>query len=459
MSRDEMTAVVTQLLAEDRAQEVREFCSALHPEDLAGLFADFTRDEQLRVIAIVGPTMAAEVFSRLRHDDQREIAAVLPDERLARIIARMPADDRVDLFKTLPPERGEILLGRMARAEREDIRNLSAHAEGTAGSVMTSDYASLSANVTVRQALDQLRREALDKETIYSVYVLDDRRRLVGTVSLRKLIIARPETRVGEIMLFDPPFVRVEDDQEVVAAKLHEYDLLAIPVLDAEDAMAGIITFDDVHDILVQEVTEDFHRMGGVSHQEPPGISTLNMRDVSFWLMVRKRLPWLLVLVFMNIFSGAGIAYFEDTIAAVVALVFFLPLLIDCGGNAGSQASTLMIRALATGRAQLGDWFHLLGREVLVAAVLGICLGVAVSLIGVFRAGPEVAFVVALTMVCTVLFGSLVGMSLPFLLNRLNMDPATASAPLVTSIADVGGVLIYFSIATYLLRDIIAAAG
>ncbi|GAB6060586.1 magnesium transporter [Desulfonatronum parangueonense] len=459
MSRDEMLNTINQLLVEDREQEAREYCAMLHPEDLAGLLTSLSRDEQLRIFAMVGPKTSAEVFCRLQHDDQQEIAVLLPDAQLARIISHMPADDRVDLFKTLPPERGETLLGMMARTEREDIRNLSSHAEGTAGSVMTSDYASLSANISVRQALDRLRREAPDKETIYSVYVLDDQRRLVGTVSLRKLIIARPETRVGDVMLFDPPFVRVDDDQEVVAAKLHEYDLLAIPVLDTEDAMAGIITFDDVHDIMVQEVTEDFHRMGGVSHQEPPGISTLNMRDVSFWLMVRKRLPWLLVLVFMNIFSGAGIAYFEDTIAAVVALVFFLPLLIDCGGNAGSQASTLMIRALATGRAQLGDWFHLLGREVLVAAVLGICLGVAVSFIGIFRAGPEVAFVVALTMVCTVLFGSLVGMSLPFLLNRLKMDPATASAPLVTSIADVGGVLIYFSIATYLLRDIIAAAG
>jgi len=192
-----------------------------------------------------------------------------------------------------------------------------------------------------------------------------------------------------------------------------------------------------------------------MSHK-PPELG-INIREADFLSLIRKRLPWLLVLVFMNIFSGAGIAHFEDTIEAVVALVFFLPLLIDSGGNAGTQSATLMVRALAVGDVHLKHWFRLLGKEVSVAIGIGLIMGVAVSLIGIFRAGPEVAVVVAMTMVVTVLFGSLVGMSLPFLLTRFRMDPAAASGPLVTSIADIGGVLIYFSIATWYLSDIIAA--
>jgi magnesium transporter len=278
-------------------------------------------------------------------------------------------------------------------------------------------------------------------------------------VSLKDLIVARRDTQVGDIMHPEVISARVGDDQEDVGRKMQKYDLIALPVLNGGDVIVGIVTFDDIQDILEEEATEDFHGMGAISHKAPPGLGNINMRDAGILMLVRRRLPWLLVLVFMNVFSGAGIAYFEDTIQAVVALVFFLPLLVDSGGNAGSQAATLMVRALATGRAKLSDWFFLLGKEVLVAGLLGLGMGMAVSFVSFFRAGPEIALVVSITMVCTVLFGSLVGMSLPFLLSKLRMDPATASAPLITSIADIGGILIYFSIARYALSDLIRAAG
>lgn len=459
MEKAKIFTTIKKLFAENRELEIREFCASWHPADLAAYLPSFSRREQLRLLDIIGSETAADVVSHLNVDDQDQLVSSMPDRQLAEIISHMPSDDRVDLFKRLPPDRGETVLGLMAQVEREDIRKLGSYAEGTAGSIMSSDYVALTPDLTVQEALAKIRVEAPDKETIYTVYVIDAQRRLIGVASLRSLIIAKPHLTVGDVMDAEPVFVRAEEDQEEVARKLNKYDLLAIPVINGNDALAGIVTFDDVHDVMVEEITEDFHGMGAISHKAPPGLASINMRDAPFGLMVRKRLPWLLILVFMNIFSGAGIAYFEDTIQAVVALVFFLPLLIDSGGNAGSQAATLMVRALATGRAKLSDWFHLLGREVLVSAALGLCMGLAVSMIGVFRAGPEVALVVAVTMVCTVLFGSLVGMSLPFLLSKLRMDPATASAPLITSIADIGGVLIYFSIATFVLRDMIAAAG
>lgn len=459
MQKPYLFQALQKFLTENREPEAREFCRSLHPEDLAALLPDFAAKEQLRILAIIGHDAAADILSRCTFDDQIRVAALLQDTELAAIITCMPSDDRVDVFKRLPAERGEQLLGLMAQTEREDIRKLGSYKEGTAGSIMSSDYATLTPELTVQQALEKLRLEAPDKETIYYVYVIDAQRRLLGFVSLRKLITSRSEARVGDIMLTNPVFARAVDDQEEVADKLNRYDLLAIPVINGNEALAGIVTFDDIQDVMIEETTEDFHRMGGLSHKTSPDLANINMLDAGWWLLISKRLPWLLVLVFMNIFSGAGIAYFEDTIQAAVALVFFLPLLIDSGGNAGSQAATLMVRALATGKAQLKDWFALLRKEIFISAILGLCMGLAVSCISVFRVGPEIAVVVALTMVCTVLFGSLVGMSLPFVLSKLKMDPATASAPLITSIADIGGVLIYFSIATWYLRDMIAVAG
>mgnify|MGYP000112010080 CR=1 FL=1 len=448
-----------EILAAGHSKALRNFCESGHPAVIAEFISALSSRDAWTVLWHVDTPLRSEIFSHLDEDLQVEIVGGLRREEVALLLADMSPDDRADLFKQLPEDLRESVLPALARAEREDIRRLSAYTEGTAGAVMTSDYATLSPQLTASQAIERLREAAPDKETIYYAYVVDEGRKILGFVSLKDLIVARRDTRVGDIMHPEVIFARVEDDQEDVARKIQKYDLIALPVLNGDDVIVGIVTFDDIQDILEDEATEDFHGMGAISHKAPPGLGDINMRDAGILLLVRRRLPWLLVLVFMNIFSGAGIAYFEDTIQAAVALVFFLPLLVDSGGNAGSQAATLMVRALATGRAKLSDWFLLLGKEVLVAGLLGLSMGVAVSLVGVFSAGPEIALVVSITMVCTVLFGSLVGMSLPFLLSRLRMDPATASAPLITSIADIGGIFIYFSIATYALSDMLRAAG
>jgi magnesium transporter len=386
------------------------------------------------------------------YEEQREIAAGLADEFLARVIAKMASDDRVDLLQAMPDERGEILLHLLARAEREDIRRLSSYEEDTAGAIMTSEYATLSPELTTRQAIEKLRLEAPDKETIYYAYVIDEKRRLLGLVSLRELILARPDTKIETIMRRDPICANVNDDQEEVARLMAKYDLIAMPVINGNDALVGIVTFDDVHDVIEEEATEDFHRMGSISQVSGgDDLVDIGLKDASPWLLIQKRLPWLLALVFMNIFSGAGIAYYEDTIQAAVALVFFLPLLIGSGGNAGAQSATLMVRALAIGDVERKDWLKMVGKEIGIALAIGVCMGIAVSFIGIFRGGPDVAVIVSVAMVAVVLFGSLLGMSLPFLLTRFNLDPATASAPLVTSVADIGGVVIYLGIASWYL--------
>ena len=437
---------ILNLIGSGDRQALREWCVAWHPADLASLLTEMEPADAGKVLDALKPEQYALVLAHLEPENQVEFAALLSNDRLARIISHMDADDRVDFIQLLPEEQREKILHLLAQAEREDIRKLGSYEKGTAGAVMTSEYATLSPDLMVRQALDKLRLEAPDKETSYYAYVIDAQRRLLGLVSLKSLILARPDTRIEDIMYRELITAKVEDDQEEVARKMARYDLIAIPVTNGNEALVGIVTFDDAQDVAEAEATIDFHRMGGSA-----SLMNTSLREAGIGFLVAKRLPWLLVLVFMNIFSGAGIAYFEDTIAAAVALVFFLPLLIDSGGNAGSQSATLMVRALAVGDVRLKDWLGLLTKEVGVALGIGLCMGAAVSLIGMFRGGPDIAVVVSITMVAVVLVGSLIGMSLPFLLTRLRLDPATASAPLITSLADMAGVIIYFSIATWYL--------
>jgi magnesium transporter len=433
-------------------QEIQNICHAMHPADLAAQFAELPLEQSVEIISKLNPDCCAQVLGHMDYDDQRDIALRLPDQKLAAAIALMSSDDRVDLIQSLPEDRGETLLHLLAKTEREDIRRLCSYHEGTAGAIMTSEYATLTPELTARQAINKLRLEAPDKETIYYAYVIDSQRRLLGLISLRQLILAKPDTIVESFMRREPVVASVNEDQEEVVRKMAKYDLLAIPVINGNDSLVGIVTFDDAHDVTEAEATEDFHRMGSIANEiGADSLMNISLKDASIWLMIQKRLPWLLALVFMNIFSGAGIAFFEDTIQAAVALVFFLPLLIGSGGNAGAQSGTLMVRALALGDVAIKDWVHLLGKEILIALGIGIVMGLAVSMIGIFRAGASVTVVVALTMVLNVIFGSLLGMSLPFLLTRFKMDPATASAPLITSLCDIGGVLIYFSIATWYL--------
>jgi magnesium transporter len=450
MSYEILARAVRETSERGDTEAISAFAAAEHPADMAAFLASLEPTEIWFVLDLLGITEQAEIFGYLDVETQVELAHTAPRAKLARIITAMDADERADLFNELSEDQQEALLPALAQAEREDIRRLSSYEESTAGAIMTSDYAVLTGDLSASAAIEKLRREAPDKETIYRAYVIDDARRLIGSVRLQDLILAPSRKSVEDIMETNTLAVRVDEDQESVAAKIARYDLLALPVIDADGRIVGIVTHDDAIDVIQQEATEDFHKVGTVR-----GLLS-NVRDASIFMLYRARIVWLIVLVFANIFSGAGIAYFEDTIAAYVALVFFLPLLIDSGGNAGSQSATLMVRALATGDVKLADWGTMIGREMLVAGLLGLTMALAVSAIGIVRAGPEVALVVSLSMVIIVMIGSITGMTLPFILTRLNFDPATASAPLITSIADAIGVLVYFSIATAFLLPNIA---
>ncbi|QFU03382.1 Magnesium transporter MgtE [Halomonas sp. THAF5a] len=440
------------LLAALEGEEARlpSLLPELRSADLAEILETLVEDDQdlpraLALFSRLPLERRASVIGHLSGDEQRAITEALDDEALLAILEQMGADERADLYKTLGDDRREALLRRMAHQEREALKRLASYAEGTAGALMTSDYVAIPAGLTVSRAMMRVRQTAPDAETVYQLYVVDPDGRLAGTLSLRQLMVARPGARVDDLMIHEVIHTRVDVPQEEVARIVARYDLLALPVVDAERRLIGIVTHDDAMDVVESEATEDIHK--GMSIGALEG----GVRRVPLWSLYRKRVFWLVLLVFGNLFSGAGIAYFEETIAAQVALVFFLPLLIGSGGNAGAQAATLTVRGMATGDVGIKDWGRLLGRELLVAGALGLTMALAVAPIGMFRAGEAVALVVAVSMITIVLFGSLLGMCLPFVLDRLGWDPATASAPLVTTLIDASGVVIYFGFATAIL--------
>lgn len=439
-------AIKDQSALDERLPEIRS-------ADLAEILEQLIEDDDelataLALLQQLPVERQASVIGHLPGDEQEKVSDAIEDAQLVRILDRMGSDERADIFKVFDDDRKEALLRRMAHREREALKRLASYEEGTAGALMTSDYVAIPAGLTVSRAMMRVRQTAPDAETVYQLYVVDDQGRLAGTMSLRQLMVARPQALIDDLMIRDVIKISVDVDQEEVARMVARYDLLAIPVVDGEQRLVGIVTHDDALDVVESEATEDIHKGMSIGQLED-GVSR-----VPLWSLYRKRVTWLVLLVFGNLFSGAGIAHFEDTIAAQVTLVFFLPLLIGSGGNAGAQAATLMVRGMATGDVGVKDWGKLLGRELLVAGALGLTMALAVAPIGMIRAGEAVALVVAISMVCIVLFGSLLGMCLPFVLDRLGWDPATASAPLVTTLIDASGVLIYFSIATAILSNV-----
>lgn len=412
--------------------------------DLADILAQLPLENSQKLL--LNLPARAYVFSYLKPEEQVKFAQVLTRIDLAEIMGEMPSDKRVDLFKCLDHEQQNALLPALAQAEREDIRQLSSYVEGTAGAIMSSEYATLKPNISVKDAIKMLRYEAPDTETIYLAYVLDEARKLLGVLSLKQLILAEEESNISDLMATDIIFAYFDSDQDEVAKTIARYDLLALPIVDHAGVMVGIVTYDDAMDVASEEATEDFLKSGAVDAS-----SKLSIKSASILQLYQKRVYWLVFLVFGSLLSGLGIAHFEDIIAANIVLVFFLPLLVGSGGNAGSQSATLMVRALATGDVHFKDWFSLLGRESLVALCLGGTMAFAVSLLGYYRGDEMVALVLALSMMGIVLLGCLIGMSLPFVLNHFGFDPASASAPLVTSICDATGVLVYLFIASQLL--------
>jgi magnesium transporter len=435
-----------ELLADGNAETLAELMSDLHPASLAEFSEGLNVDETWALLGHAPIERQAEVFSFYSPENQEELVSDVGRQRMSSLLEAMSHDDRVDLLKQLDDEVVESLLPLVARADREDIRKLMSYPEDTAGAVMTTDYATLPADATVSEALALLRQQAPGVETIYYVYVVDAERHLLGFVSLRDLILARPTARVRDIMQPEVVSVRVEEDREEVAQEMAKYDFLAIPVVDDQNRLVGIVTHDDVADVMEAEATEDFHLAAAVK----PLIRGYSHSGV--WSLYSRRVGWLVMLVFVSLMSSGVIAAFEETLQAAIALAFFLPLLIGTGGNTGAQAATLIVRALATDEVDQKNWLKIMVKEFTVGLSLGATMAVASFVLALFLGGFQVALIVGISMLCIVLFTNLLGILLPFVLTRLRFDPAVASSPLITTVADVLGLLLYFGIASAIMR-------
>ncbi|CAN5756230.1 magnesium transporter [soil metagenome] len=414
------------------------------PQEVADLLLHLRKTERILLFRVLPRHLAADVFAELEFDRQDELIRDLSDEETKQLLAELHPDDRTQLLGELPGQATQRLLNLLDPEDLEQSRWLLGYPEGSVGRLMTPHYVAVHPEETIEQALNHIRAHGRDTEAVNVVFVVDDEWILLDAIDLRRFILTPPGQTVTDIMTRRTRSIPATAGRAQAVQMIRRYDMVALPVVDTGGVLLGVVTVDDVLDVAEQEATEDFHRVGSV---EPIRTS---IREATVGFMFRKRIGWLMALVFMNIFSGAGLAFFEETITAVVALLFFLPLLIGSGGNAGSQSATLMVRALATGDVTGADWLRLLGKEVGVALLLGGGLAAGAATISYFRA-PEVMVVVAMAMVCIVITGSLIGMSLPFLLTRAGLDPATASAPLITSLSDISGVVIYFSIATWYL--------
>jgi magnesium transporter len=425
---------------------LRAAVAGLPAPELADVLRSVHGPERVLFFRALPRELATEVFSHLDPTEQDDLLPLLTNEETRRLLAELSPDDRTALLEELPGQVTQRLLTLLSPEDVREARQLLGYPEESLGRLMTPDYVAVRPEWTVAEALDHLRRQGTDSETIHVLYVTDAAGRLIGRLDLRRLILAAPEARIADLM--DPQVISVNayEDREQAVRLVEKYDLGVLPVVDSTGVLLGIVTVDDVMDVAEAEATEDFQGIGAVEPLAMP------IRSASVGLLYRRRIVWLLALVFVNIFSGQIIAYYEATIAQVIALVFFLPLLIDSAGNAGSQAATLMVRGLATGDVTPADWLRLTAKELAVAAAMGGTMAAAVALLGLLRGGPEVAAVVALTTVLVVIVGGLIGLSLPFLLVRLGLDPAVASAPLITTVADITGVFIYLGIATWFLR-------
>lgn len=422
--------------------ELRSFLMAQPAPEVAELLAELGRRERLLVFRLLPRRLADEVFALLDPDLQNQLLDSLAGDEIRALLSGLSPDDRTALFEELPAGVTQRLLDLLPDAQRRETLELLSYPKNSVGRLMTTAYVTVRPEWTAAQTLEYIRRRGRDSETLAMLYVTDERGRLVDDVPLRRVILAPPETRIADLM-----DGRVEavlhsfQDREVAVHAFKKHDLYALPVTDADGVLLGIVTIDDVLDVAEKETTEDFHKLAKVAPIEG------SLRRAGIGELFQKRIGWLMGLVFVNLLSSAALSQYERTIEAAVVLVSFLPLLIGSGGNAGSQTATLIIRAMAVGDVGAKNAWRLLWREVLVSLWIGLGMAAAVFALGWLRGGLPVAAVVASAMLAVVMAGSLIGLLLPIGLHRLGFDPAAAGAPLITSLADIGGILIYFSIA------------
>jgi magnesium transporter len=439
---------IRNLIEQKKWSELRESISNLHAPDIATLLLKLEKAERVLLFRLLPRSLSAEVFSYLGSGDKDELIRALTDEEARSLLAGLTPDDRTEFLSELPGEATQRLLNMLSPGDLKEARELLGYPEECVGRLMTPDYVAVRPDWSIEKALGHIRSKGRDSETVNVIYVVDASWKLLDALDLRRFILAKPGDTVNQIM--DLSFVSISafEDREKAVRMIQRYDLVALPVVDSEGILLGIVTVDDVMDVAQEEATEDFHKVAAVAPLK------ISYRESGVWSLYRKRIGWLVVLVAVSLVSSGVIAVFEETLASAMALAFFIPLLIGTGGNAGAQSATLMVRAIAIGDITLGQWVRVLAKEMFVGASLGFTMAAGGWALGLLRGGFEIGLVVGLAMMSIVVVANILGASLPFLLTRLRLDPAVASSPLIASITDAAGLLIYFSIAVRVIRGI-----
>jgi magnesium transporter len=432
---------VRELIQQRRWNRLRETTVGMPAPDLADLLLELREPDRILFFSSLPRDISTDVFAFLEPQQKDDLLKGLTDEETRQLLQDLPPDERTMLLEDLPGLATQRILNLLTKEDLEEARRLLGYPEESVGRLMTPDYVAVRPAWTVQQAIQHIRSRGAQTETISTIYVTDDRWHILDALGLERFILADPSTQVESIMDYSFVSISALEDQEQAVRVMERYDLAALPVTDSEGVLLGIVTFDDVFDVAREEATEDFQKSAAVT---PLGTTYLEAGVVSLY---SKRITWLLALILVNLVSSSIIAAFEETLATVIALAFFIPLLIDTGGNTGAQAASLMIRSLATGEVDLSDWLKTLVKELAGGLLLGLTMGAAALALGFYRGGIEVGLIVAITMLSLVIVANLVGVGLPFLLTRFRLDPAVASSPLITNVVDAVGLLIYFNVA------------
>jgi magnesium transporter len=433
---------------------LKEAISYWEPPEVTDLLISLPEEDQPILFRLLRRQKAADVFASLQSDQQTQLLKNLTNDHIRTLLDELDPDDRTKLFEELPAQITQQLMNLLSSEDLKEARVLLGYPEDSIGRLMTPDFVAIRPEWEVSRALDHIREFGRDAETINVIYVVDKNGKLIDDLRLRTLILAHPSKTIDSVM--DHHFVALSanDDQEVAARTMQNYDRIALPVTDSEGALLGIVTVDDIIDVIEEEATEDMHKIGGLEAIDTPYLTT------PFPVLVKKRARWLVVLFLGELLTAAAMGYFEKEIARAVVLALFVPLIISSGGNSGSQAATLIIRAMAVGEITLQDWWRVMRREIFSGLSLGAILGIIGFLRiaiwqNIFYLYGEhwllVAETVALTLVGVVMWGTLSGSMLPFLLSRVGADPAASSAPFVATLVDVTGLVIYFSVAGLIL--------
>ena len=439
---------LTELLEAKQYTRLRQAAAEMQAADIAAVMGDLEDEDSLKIFRILPKSMAADVFANLELDVQQYIIQSLSDKEASNIIDNLMADDATDLLEEMPANVVKKILANARPDTRADINHLLRYPEDSAGSIMTVEYVDLKANMTVAESIERVRKIGLDSETINVCYVLDSSRVLVGTVALRTLLIQKPEEVIGDIMNENVISIGTLLDQEKVADMFQKYDFMAMPVVDNEDRMVGIITIDDVMDIMEEEATEDIEKMAAIVPSDKSYFKT------TVFETYKNRIPWLLILMISATFTGAIITNYENALSAYVVLTAYIPMLMDTGGNSGSQASVSIIRGISLDEIHFSDLPRALWKEIRVAVLCGATLacGNFIKLLLLDRLTVQIAFIVCITMLFVVIIAKTIGCTLPLLAARLHFDPAVMASPLITTIVDAISLLIYFQIATHMLH-------